>query len=356
MLLKLTCKAAFAKSRVVAACSCRGKHLRALLKAFRSGGALNSFEGSMHARPSDAYGGRSPSIFSNMSSFNGAAYERSSRASSVNRPLSEAGTAAVAPEELIAAAPELHATSSTRDRSQLSIISSMRPAGGEGASSVQGLPVRIGHQQQMSWGDVPDVASLGLYPSSDVGTSIALSLRDRISSDLLTAEPSMISNSSFRHVAAHRATRDTDGSYQGSALASTHAPVDTGCLQTHLLDTVNTDGLDINSYGSVVINESAACASILRASSLLTSSSAADAPTAEPVAAAMGTRAGEPVGEADEGREEGEKKMNNSVSFRVQQQAEKSAHHRHKSSNYSRLLDVRVDDWCAAWWPPDAWP
>ena len=197
-------------------------------------------------------------------------------------------------------------------------------------------------------------SSFGLYPSSDVGTSLALSLRDRISSDLLTAEPSMISNPSFRHVAAHRTTCDTDGSYRGSALASTHAPVDTGCLQTHLLDTVNTDGLDINSYGSVVINEAAACASVLRASSLSTSSSDADAPTAESDAA-TGARAGEPVGEADEGREEGEKKMNNSVSFRVQQQAEKRAHHRHKSSNYSRLLDVRVDDWCADWRLPDDW-
>lgn len=54
-----------------------------------------------------------------------------------------------------------------------------------------------------------------------------------------------------------------------------------------------------------------------------------------------GSRAG-PVGES--GDEDASKKLH-SVSFDM---AKTRAHHRHKSSNYSRLLDYRVDEWYGA--------
>lgn len=51
------------------------------------------------------------------------------------------------------------------------------------------------------------------------------------------------------------------------------------------------------------------------------------------------SRSGQPIGEG--GEEEASKKLH-SVSFDM---AKTRAHHRHKSSNYSRLLDYRVDEW-----------
>ena len=333
---------------------CRGKHLRALLKAFRQG-TCTSVEGSVHARPSDissrhTHVGRVHSVAS-VSSFDDNASTRGSFRE-VEELAPDPALAAAAAAAVASYGPAARRGSGRRlDRSQLSLLSHNALSAPPGA-----VPAPAKH----SWSDMqcPEPLQLARSAGGELGEMpsglpLNLSLQDVPPApmcglwSLTGAAPAPPGSSAASHgesgsVIVHADT-DSAASLDASGSVIIHEDHDQVSLNP-----VSTGG---SSLPDLMRLESAPSLSARSPLSQLAAHATPQAPRGDGGAGPVGEGAegGPGKGERDGGGEgvswaPGSKKTS-SVRFRTQP---RGTLHRHKSSNYSHLLDVRVDDWCAA--------
>eukprot|EP00892_Ulva_mutabilis_P002379 jgi/Ulvmu1/12141/UM085_0005.1 len=217
-----------------------------------------------------------------------------------------------------------------RDSAALAVVHEMAPVGATFAR----------HSGNVSWSDLQP------QPSS---------VRAHAAGNLSRNAPAALQISSL---GMHRVGVDSrKGSIGGVMLQNQSGPVATSC-EGRGQDQAEEDNSSLRGDGSVVIHDSlsqpeggspqgihaAARSSFESIDAMHDSVVVHDMPALMTEDADLQSRgcAGQPIGEG--GEEDAAKKLH-SVSFDV---AKMRAHHRHKSSNYSRLLDYRVDEWSGA--------
>jgi hypothetical protein len=304
----------------------RGKHLRALLKAFKPGGGGHSAESSMH------FGGSRLHSFASIPSFSAGSRKSSAK---FLRDEGAALSTQIAAGSMSTSAATQH---TGLDRSQLSFLNVMHL----GARAEHGGP----HQKKLSWSNMQLPMPLHLHDMPVVGAGVdGLSLNLSLDHDQspLLMPCTLYSNPNFsanlirgpfptgtnmhdvtvRTGSGHNEA-DDDDDYEGGSVVINSTASDITAVAQRSLEAQSTMN------GSVAL-----CNSMPELTRVGT------AVLCQPGGRPKGALA---LGEGDEDDGDAQKHVNNSVSFGVQQ---RRAHHRHKSSNYSRLLDVRVDDWCA---------
>jgi hypothetical protein len=320
---------------------CRGKHLRALLRAFKQGSGYST-DGSILARQSDLIfqscaTSRIHSVTS-VDSYGSSLHPGASKATEENtmEPTAPSGTSA----------PRLSVAGFCLDRSQLSFVRA-------GKEAQQQSPR---HNKHLSWSDLPVVERSALEQlPADV--PLSLSLHAPLATELY--DSFVHENPSFELEKATPQSAPESDSDSSSREQSRGADDDDGEDGSVIIN----EGPSLDLFGSGTTDvaraslEAASTGEPLVQHTSSTSdgtSRAIAAPPSSCVGADTRDAAGNGPGPVAEGEEPNalpaaaappeSKKMGNSVSFQVQNH---KGLHRHKSSNYSQVLDARVDDWCA---------
>jgi hypothetical protein len=352
----------------------RGKHLRALLRAFKQGGGYST-DGSVHTRHSDlmfrSVATSHGHSLTSLDSFVDSHHHGGSKASdsdrmepAIHRDIERFvgggdGAGTRSPVGL-----PVSTTGRRLDRSQLSFLRANK-----------GRPQSTKHEKHLSWSDMQycDPRSLDQLPSS---LPLSLSLREPLTmvpDGSLVDIPRFLNNPSFHAEPLPLLQCSQNGCNVGSCASSSRDQ--SQAMQSRAVEdddgesgsVIIHDGLSLDtSVGAPAMGD--ASQALLESSSTASTlvkvpSSSADAasrdrvvtnPTSSWTSSDVREDAGQRRGPVAEAYEpialpsavafQDPKKPSNSVSFQVQ--GGKNLH-RHKSSNYSRVLDIRVDDWCA---------
>lgn len=363
---------------------CSGKHLRALLKAFKTGGDAAADDAPLSVSPSRAHS------YASASGSQATTY-RDGKSLSITRVSGASLAAALRPPP----APEAY---SGRDQSSLAYLAALQRGAAPPGNPLAITP-GLGASARSEWASLGDVTCAERAAADDAPPGRAPAECVLVNNPSYVPVPHGIPASAPERSAPSPLPQHPEGTEEGacsscgssgvvngsregrrSATASRGGPSrGRGDGSTARTEGGRTWGAGASSSdgtgGSVIINEALSYPAespsngdfndLDTLANFLSKSFALEHPSAEANHIRSADAAGEnegsdgqqrprrtagapgPVGEADEGDDGSKPSASNpSVKFG---QTPLRVHHRHKSSNYSRLLDVRVDEWYANW-------